>query len=116
MRTIIGGGRNCGKTTELIKISAETGYPIVCVSKAIAHVISSQAHDLGFKIPFPITFRELPLKSSKYKAVLVDEIEHLLEELIGRVVYVGATSAEMKILPGAVKRPIYPWDEEDEDE
>ena len=51
---IIQGDRQSGKTTELIKESAKTGYPIICSSKQVRSRIKNRAEELKLQIPEPI--------------------------------------------------------------
>lgn len=74
--------RGGGKTTELIKISAENGYYIVCHQKQECQRISKQAERMGLKIPFPITFSEFVDKdyhSPGIKGFLIDNADMLIE-------------------------------------
>lgn len=73
-----------GKTTQLIKISAETGAYIVCLNMDEAARIQHQSQQMNLKIPFPITFDEFI--SRKYygagiKGFLIDNIEMLLQSM-----------------------------------
>ena len=71
---IIAGERQSGKTTELIRISAVTGYPIVTFTCQAAEHVKRMAYEMGVKIPDPIYSGErgvsLPSK------VLVDQIDY----------------------------------------
>lgn len=58
MTKLILGSRNSGKTTELIKMSAETGLYILTGTKKQAKCIFDQAQYLGYNIPFPVTWGE----------------------------------------------------------
>ena len=76
--------RNTGKTTELIKISAETGYYIVCARQELANYIQCDAIKLGYKIPLPITYDEFlqhKYNSHGIKGFLIDDAELLLERI-----------------------------------
>ena len=77
-----------GKTTELIKLSADSGAYIVCKDLHDANRIQNYAKLLGYEIPFPITFHEF--KNEKYygkcvgygkirNGFLNDDIEILLK-------------------------------------
>jgi len=56
---IIYGGRQSGKTTRLIKVSAENGGYIVCRSKEECNRIFNQATKMGLNIRFPVTYHEV---------------------------------------------------------
>lgn len=81
MRKII-ASQGMGKTTELIKSSAENGYYIVCHQKHECQRISKQAERMGLNIPFPITFSEFVDKdyhSPGIKGFLIDNVDMLIE-------------------------------------
>jgi hypothetical protein len=87
--------RGKGKTTELVKLSNKEWLYIVCRDRERAKVIVDVAKFLLLDIPFPITLRELPLRSPHIKTVLVDDMEDLLEAVIGKHIEFGTTSSEM---------------------
>jgi hypothetical protein len=73
-----------GKTTELIKESAQTGCYIVCANKKEACRISSIAKETGFNILFPLTFNEFIKKmyyGKNIKGFLIDNADILLQSL-----------------------------------
>ena len=74
--------RGEGKTTELIKISAEKQQYIVCINQMECSRIFSQARLMGLDIPFPITFDEF-IKREYYgkgiKGFLIDNADQLLQ-------------------------------------
>ena len=53
--TIYVSGRQSGKTTFLIRQSADTGAVIVAPTCQMARYIDSMARDLGLQIPTPVT-------------------------------------------------------------
>ena len=55
---IIVRGRRAGKTTEMIRLAAETGSYIVCTDQRRARQIAERARELGLSIPFPLTAEE----------------------------------------------------------
>jgi hypothetical protein len=55
---IIMGGRASGKTTEVIKESAEKGFYIVCPTIRHAQSIFCKAKEMGLNIPYPLTIEE----------------------------------------------------------
>jgi hypothetical protein len=81
--------RGQGKTTELIKISAETQYPIIALTMMDIVYIKEQSNKMGYKIPDPILLSDWRIKyhGSDIKAVLVDEGEMMLETLLGYPIY-----------------------------
>lgn len=88
--------RNTGKTTELIKRSAETGAFIIMHTGAMARFIKNQARDMGYKIPEPmglIHFNSV-MNDPKFreereeifeKGILVDEFQLMIDDLFGGV-------------------------------
>ena len=85
IENIIIGGRGSGKTTKLIRMSAENNIYIVCLDRRRALNIAAMAREMGLTIPFPITVEELPItrKSSWFTEVYVDDADQVLERLIG---------------------------------
>ena len=78
------GGRGYGKTLELVKKSAANQIYIVCATRGSALRIAEMARELGYNIPFPITLRELPIRSRNINEVYVDDADILLEYFVGR--------------------------------
>ena len=79
---IIAKARQTGKTTELIKRSAETGFPIVCRHRLAAFTILQQSKNLGLSIPAPYTYAELNSAAVLLNPglpVLIDDAEELLK-------------------------------------
>lgn len=76
--------RYSGKTTELIKISAETGVPILVGNRQQAKYIKRMADDLSLWITDPYIISELKNgdRISPHK-ILVDDVEYILQQLIG---------------------------------
>lgn len=104
MTKIIGGRRQCGKTTELIKRSAETNTYILTVNRERALMLSRAAQDLKLDIPFPITVNEVPLRGSFIRKVLIDDVEDVLRKFIGLEIEAMSTSCELVSLPQVNKR------------
>lgn len=93
---IIRGDRRSGKTTELIKKSHDEWKYIVCRDRQRVKFIESYAREMNIDIPFPIEIRELPLKSNFIKSVLIDDIEDVLEYIIGKPIDYATTSCEIE--------------------
>ncbi|GGJ48549.1 hypothetical protein [Virgibacillus salexigens] len=89
---IIGGKRNCGKTTELIKKACMEDLYILCANKHMANLIFQQAKEMNYVIPYPITIDDLPLRGRSVKGILVDEVGAVLSSLIGERI-VGMSSS-----------------------
>ena len=73
--------RQTGKTTMLVKMSAETGATIVVPTYHMIKYIEDIAKDLGLEIPKPIDcFRFMrELHSFARKRYLVDELQMVLD-------------------------------------
>lgn len=76
--------RCSGKTTELIKISAETNVPILVGNKQQAEYIKRMAYDLQLWIKDPYIISELKngYRIPPHK-ILIDNAEYILQQLIG---------------------------------
>lgn len=81
---ILCGERQSGKTTALIKQSAETGFYIVCIHRQEALRVARMADELKLFIPFPLTFDEFlnhRYNGRGVKGLLIDESLQLLQSL-----------------------------------
>lgn len=78
----IHGGRATGKTTLLIRQSAETGIPILTTNYGRIRLYKDYAEHLGLKIPDPILWknRKLPLKDGS--KVLIDNGEETINNIL----------------------------------
>lgn len=86
---LIGGKKGCGKTTELIKLSHETGISIVCADVNRARLIQDMARKMGLSIPYPVAVnRDLDYYP---KEVLVDDIEDVISRLLNSSVSIATT-------------------------
>lgn len=96
MKLII-GGRQTGKTTELIKHSAETGNYILVHDNNSARIVAKQAKDMGFYIPYPVTVSEMCNRgyfrgsSIRRDGLLVDDLDLILHTLFGGIEIKEAT-------------------------
>lgn len=93
---IIVGGRASGKTTKLIKESAETGYRIIAFSKDAAKEIYMQAKDLGYDILRPISVKEYVLAPDSFEqdGVLIDDLENTLGALFKQKIHAATFCSE----------------------
>lgn len=81
---VIADDRQTGKTTELIKMSAETGFYIVCHSRREAGRVFRVAIESDLVIPFPKTHREFlahQYYSPGIKGFLIDNLDLLVLSL-----------------------------------
>lgn len=73
-----------GKTTELIRRCAEHGGYIVSANQMRAKATFKMAKEMGYKIPFPITFYEF-LQGHFYakgiKRFYIDDAHEILKEI-----------------------------------
>ncbi|CAM3292922.1 replicase [Vagococcus fessus] len=81
-------GRASGKTTELIKISSDTGRYILARSNSHARSIYEIAKRNNINIPYPVTAEEvvnhhLDGSSIKRDGLIVDEALSVLEGILG---------------------------------
>ena len=101
MTEYIIGERQSGKTTELIRRSAETGAYILVANKSTASLIFKQAKMNGYDIPYPITIDDMLSctinKSVWAKGILIDELDMLLSCLFDGVPIRAATITKQKI-------------------
>lgn len=78
------GGRQSGKTTKLIQMSAETGAIIVVGTYPMAKYVMSMAINMGLEIPEPISYKDL-IKRAHYdhltRRYLIDEAQMLFDWL-----------------------------------
>ena len=113
IENIIIGGRGSGRTTELIKLSAENNIYIVCLNRSRALNIAAMAREMGLTIPFPITVAELPIKrnSSWINEVYVDDADQVLESMIG--VHISNITIEGNV--ENLKRFMFNFAEENDD-
>lgn len=90
--------RRTGKTTQLIKESHDKWRYIICANHQRAGEISKLAQQMGLDIPFPITVGELPIRSQFIKQVLVDDVEDVLQSMIGKPIDACTTSCEIECM------------------
>lgn len=94
MERIIKGRQN-GKTTELIKRSAETGIYILTVNHMRAQIIAKQAHDMGYNIPQPVSVSDYMtshgFRGSHIKKIYIDDADDVLKSIFNTVVIEAIT-------------------------
>lgn len=96
---VIGGKRMCGKTSELIRMAFREQLYILCADKRMAKIIYEQAKEMDLNIPYPITPDDLPLTNPCINRVLIDEVEMLLQRLIGKRISAMSTSYQLRDMP-----------------
>ena len=85
---IVMGGRRSGKTSELIRASAETGAPIVCFNYDARKCVEAAAKSMGVKIPQPVHLAERMRQDgrNRHGRIIVDEAQLVLAKLLdGRI-------------------------------
>lgn len=90
------GRRGNGKTAELIKLSAKTGYTILAVNRMSARNIAMQACKMNAEIPKPMSLMDVQDRHETrlLKGVLVDEAGTVLSNLIGTHVVCATFNGE----------------------
>ena len=110
---LIIGGRQSGRTVELIKHSAKTGNTIVCCNVAQRRYMIETAAHLGLSIPEPIVVNgntihndSVQIQIREPKGILIDDMDYFLDSLFGGK-YAGAVInsefvKDITMLPGGV--------------
>lgn len=78
----IHGGRASGKTTYLLKMSADTGIPILTTNYWRISFYEGHAKELGLKIPKPILWKDSKLGMKPGSKVLIDNGEETLNKIL----------------------------------
>lgn len=88
---LIGKG-GTGKTTELIKKSAESGIYILVANRRRAEILVEQAKAMKLYIPFPVTLQEWLRSDNRFHGssirrdgLLIDDIDSVIEELFSPI-------------------------------
>jgi hypothetical protein len=87
MTDIIVGSRGSGKSTALLKQSAEEQIYILTGTRSQAQCLYNQAREMGLNIPFPVCWDEYMKghfqgTSIQEDGVLIDEASHLLSRVL----------------------------------
>ena len=78
----IHGGRASGKTTYLLKMSADTGIPILTTNHRRLRWYEEYAKKLGIKIPKPVFWKNRHLGLEPGSKVLIDNGEEILNHIL----------------------------------
>lgn len=78
----IHGGRASGKTTYLLKMSADTGIPILTTNYCRLRWYEEYAKILGIKIPKPVFWKNRKLVLEPDSKVLIDNGEEILNHIL----------------------------------
>lgn len=91
MKTII-KSMGEGKTTEAIKLAAETNSYLVVRTRQRAQEVFRTAYDSGIEIHMPITYREFIGKHyGEIKGFIIDDADDMLQWMAGQVPLVAIT-------------------------
>lgn len=98
---ILLGNRGCGKTSKLIKVSANENKHIICSSKERCNFIERQAKLMRLEIPKPLTIDEVSTLGYKRfarnkRGYLVDDFETVLEKALSNKVDYVTTSCRFR--------------------
>ena len=81
-------GRRQGKTTELIRHSAETRTYILVANRQRVEQVFKQAQSMGFNIPYPVTVEEYMrsgFRGSFINSILIDDADDVLSQVFSNV-------------------------------
>lgn len=87
---VIMGGRQVGKSTKLIQISAETGRYILVTNRKRAAMLVKQAEGMGLYIPYPVTLEDF-YKSRfdgsyiRKDGIYIDDADDLLKQIFNGI-------------------------------
>ena len=96
---VIYRSRGQGKTTDLIKMSAEKGYYLVCSTMSRVKWTANHARELGLDIPFPLTFDEFIQREYYGKGIkgfVIDDADQLLQYMSSVPVFAVALNDSSK--------------------
>ena len=91
--------RQAGKSSELIRMSEESGAYIITPNRARANFLQQMAEEQGHHIPFPVTFREYEqsrFRGSFVRNILIDDADDLLEHIFKEVHIDAITMSDPK--------------------
>ena len=101
---IIARARRAGKTTELIKRSAETGYYILTADHRRAQYVAMQAREMGYDIPMPVAFSDYidsaRFQGSYIKNIYIDDADEILKRIFYTVQIEAVTITDERYWPG----------------
>ena len=83
MNKLIIAPRGSGKTSALIKASAECDCPIIVPTISEATRVMDKALEMGYNIPEPIPFGiRNKIQRENYKAVIIDDLDTILPMIL----------------------------------
>lgn len=93
--------RQTGKTTELIKMSAEKNEYILVANRQRASEVQRMAQNMGLNILYPITLHEYldtRMRGSFIKNILIDDADLILQEIFNTVTIDCITMSKENLL------------------
>ena len=114
MTELILGSRNSGKTTELLRRSARDGMYILTGTKRQARCIFDQARDMGYDIPYPVTWAEFQNGHFSGSVIqkdglLIDEAGWLLSYIFKGIPINAVTWTNYGVTDLDEQNPDNPW-------
>lgn len=101
---IISRGRQAGKTAELIKRSAATGYYILTANHQRAQIVAKQAQEMGYDIPMPVALSDYTahrrFQGSYIKNIYIDDADEILKQIFYKVQIEAVTITDERYWPG----------------
>lgn len=99
---IIGGRRGCGKTRELILLSARKNKPIWTANQKRSRHILEMSKEMKIDILSPIVLSKRNLEMRQqyeiYEPILIDDLEEVLSEQLGIDIDVASTNMRLRKL------------------
>lgn len=90
--------RGKGKTTELIKLSAETNTYILVANRSRQKMVAELAHSMNMNIPYPVTvddYMRSQFRGSFIKHILIDDADDVLQRFFNTIVIDAITITEV---------------------
>lgn len=89
--------RQGGKTTDLLSMSAETGYPIVVKNRNDSRLLKKRAKEISLTIPEPITTTQILNGKVKINTnhVLIDDAEYFINQIMLKLIGCGVAGLTM---------------------
>lgn len=114
MTELIVGSRRSGKTTALIEKAASDNLYILTGTKAQARCIFDRAKQMGYDIPFPVTWEEFQRtefrgSSIQRDGLLIDELEHIMCRAFKHIPIKGVTWTIYNVRDLDIENPDNPW-------
>lgn len=99
------GARQTGKTFNIIKEAHEKNLYILCANDTRRRTIVRQADMLGMSVPHPLIPNDLPLRSHYIKHVVIDDIESVMQMLVGKPIHSYSIETSEKLFHQLIVNP-----------